>query len=371
MKAISIRTVVMFIFILILQSCKNQGEVNNGGAPVVNLDPGNKELSHENVMEIIDWVEIKADSSLFIGNAAKVEAFGAEYYIMDDRNQKCILRYTSEGKLKNKIGRYGDGPGEYSTIIDFSIDKTNSRIFILSGESSIYIYSTDGVFERKVKLADDIISKVSCNPKGLMASSGYSSMKIKTDGFLLSEFDNNFKTIGQWIQFTEPMRPPFVPFGADCLVTHGDRTYYFDDINLNVVVYDCNSNKLDSLMSFSMNNRMPKEIFNDNMRFITEQTKYNWVKDFVMTDSNVIVGYIYGGNYSITIIDRMGNIVTSGIYHGPFPQCYAEENDTIISPVPVDIYLNYWENQSGIIKPASDITDDTNLLIMKWKLRKL
>ena len=73
----------MFIFILILQSCKNQGAVDNGGAPVVNLDPGNKELSHENVMEIIDWVEIKADSSLFIGNAAKVEAFASEYYIMD------------------------------------------------------------------------------------------------------------------------------------------------------------------------------------------------------------------------------------------------------------------------------------------------
>ncbi|WP_289771040.1 hypothetical protein [Duncaniella muris] len=47
MKAISIRTVVMFIFILILQSCKNQDAVNNGGAPVVNLDPGNKELTYE------------------------------------------------------------------------------------------------------------------------------------------------------------------------------------------------------------------------------------------------------------------------------------------------------------------------------------
>jgi len=37
----------VFIRTLILQSCKNQGAVNNGGAPVVNIYSGNKELTHE------------------------------------------------------------------------------------------------------------------------------------------------------------------------------------------------------------------------------------------------------------------------------------------------------------------------------------
>jgi len=38
---------IVFIRTLILQSCKNQGAVNNGGAPVVNIYSGNKELTHE------------------------------------------------------------------------------------------------------------------------------------------------------------------------------------------------------------------------------------------------------------------------------------------------------------------------------------
>ncbi len=86
--------------------------------------------------------------------------------------------------------------------------------------------------------------------------------------------------------------------------------------------------------------------------------------------ANVIVGYIFEGKYSITILDKHCNIVDAGIYHGPFPQCYVKEDDTIISPILVDIYLNYWENQSDIIKPQSDINEDTNLLIMTWKLKK-
>ena len=90
----------------LLISCKNQGGETVNDAPIVSLNPGNNELSHENVMEFIDWIEIKADSSIFIGNPDKIEVLASDYYILDTKKQKCVLRYASDGTLKNKIGQY-------------------------------------------------------------------------------------------------------------------------------------------------------------------------------------------------------------------------------------------------------------------------
>ena len=350
-------------------SCKNHGTGSETATPVVSLESGDNDLSHEDVIEIIDWIEIKADSSLFIDNPAKVEYYGSDYYILDNRNQKCVLRYASDGTLINKIGQLGQGPEEYSSIVDFSIDRSNGRVIVLSMEPTLYLYSTDGTFERKVSPTEDIISRISCNSKGLMTSSDYSSPTTDTDNFLLSEFDNEFNQIGRWIPYCEPKRPSFSPLGPDCLVTLGELTYYFDDINLDLITYDSKSNVASTLMSFDLCNRMPEDIFSDNMRFISEQLIYNWVKDFVVVGNHIIAGYIYDRNFSISIVDKTGKIVTSGKFHGPFPQCYPLDDNTVISPISVDSYLNYWENQSDIPKPSFDVSEDTNLLLMKWKLK--
>ena len=352
----------------LLISCKNQGGETVNDIPIVSLNPGNNELSHENVMEFIDWIEIKADSSIFIGNPDKIEVLASDYYILDTKKQKCVLRYASDGTLKNKIGQFGDGPEEYPSIIDFSIDRTSNRIFILSYESTIYIYSLNGTFERKVTLNENIINKLACNPKGLMTTSSYSSRTIGSDAFLLTEYNRDFKPIEQWFPFSQSKRPPLAILGGSRLVTYGEYTYYFDDINLDIISYDCESNHVNTLMSFDLKNQMPEKLFSDNMRFMSEQLNYNWVKDFVITGNNIIIGYIYDGKFSMSVLDRKGKVLASGQYHGPFPQCYPIDENIIVSPIEVDIYLNYWKNQSGIKQPTFPITEDTNLLLLKWRI---
>ena len=358
----------VFSLSLFFISCKNQGGGRDNDSLIVSLDPRNNELSHENVMEFIDWIEIKADSSIFIGNPDKIEVLASDYYILDTKNQKCVLRYSSDGTLKNKIGQLGDGPEEYPSIIDFTINRTSKRIFILSYESTIYIYSLDGTFERKVILNENIINKLACNPKGLMTTSSYSSRTIGSDAFLLTEYNRDFKPIEQWFSFSQSKRPPLAILGGSRLMTYGEYTYYFEDINLDIISYDCESNHVNTLMSFDLKNQMPEKFFSDNMRFISEQLNYNWVKDFVITDNNVIIGYIYDGKFSMSVLDRKGKVLASGQYHGPFPHCYPIDENIIVSPIEVDIYLNYWKNQSGIKQPSFPITEDTNLLLVKWKI---
>ncbi len=365
----SLLSLVLFLSLsLFLVSCRKQGRESDGAIPVVSLEPGDGSLSHENVMEIIDWVEIKADSSIFIGNPDKIEVFGSDYYILDTKKQKCVLRYSSDGTLVNGIGRFGDGPEEYPSILDFTVDRYAQRIYILSYDSTIYTYSIDGAFVSKVKLTDDVISRLSCNPKGLMTTSSYSSRKSDTDGFLLSEYNRDFSLTGQWIPYTQTLRPSFAALAADRLVTLGNTTYYFDDINLALFGYDSESDQVDTLLSFDLKNRMPEEFFADNMRFMTEQLNYNWVKDFVLTADKLIIGYIYDGKFSISVIDRDGNVLTAGQYRGPFPQSFPIDDNTLVSPIDVDFYLSYWKDQPGMKQPSFPVNEDTNLLLLRWKI---
>lgn len=56
----------VFSLSLFFISCKNQGGGRDKDSLIVSLNPGNNELSHENIMEFIDWIEIKADSSILL-----------------------------------------------------------------------------------------------------------------------------------------------------------------------------------------------------------------------------------------------------------------------------------------------------------------
>ena len=201
-----------------------------------------------------------------------------------------------------------------------------------------------------------------------MTTSSYSSRTIGSDVFLLTEYNRDFKPIEQWFPFSQSKRPPLAILGGSRLVTYGEYTYYFDDINLDIISYDCESNHINTLMSFDLKNQMPEKFFSDNMRFMSDQLNYNWVKDFVITGNNIIVGYIYDGKFSMSVLDRKGKVLASGQYHGPFPQCYPIDDNIIVSPIEVDIYLNYWKNQSGIKQPTFPITEDTNLLLLKWRI---
>lgn len=351
----------------LLASCGGSREQN--AQVTVSLNPGDSEISLTDVMDITGWIEIKADSSKYIGEASKIETFNSEYYIMDPVTQKCVLRYGADGSLLNTIGQQGEGPGEYPQLTDFTIDRKNGQVLILSYGSNVYIYTLDGTFYRKVQLTEGFISNISCNSKGLMATSGYSATVTNGKNYLLYQFDNDFKLESEWFPYTTPLRSTYPIVGANCLMTNGNQSYYLDNINRHILAYDCNTNNVDTLMSFDLKNSMPVEVFKDNMRFITEQLNYNWIKDFVLTDSSIIVGYVYDKNYSISIFDFAGEVIKSGELLGPFPQCFPDNSGTIVSPIPVDLYLGFWEKQNLPIKPSFDVNEDTNLVLMKWKCR--
>lgn len=65
-------------------------------------------------------------------------------YIIADRQQSAIYRFSKEGDFTNNIGHLGKGPGEFLNISDVQIIDNNIHVYSSPGRE--LIYSPDGTF---------------------------------------------------------------------------------------------------------------------------------------------------------------------------------------------------------------------------------
>ncbi|MDL2266005.1 6-bladed beta-propeller [Parabacteroides sp. OttesenSCG-928-G21] len=64
-----------------------------------------------------------------------------------------VLVFNRDGKFVRSVGSNGQGPGEYSNILNVAFDEKNSRLFILSNNPDrIICYQSDGTFLKEARL---------------------------------------------------------------------------------------------------------------------------------------------------------------------------------------------------------------------------
>ena len=62
-------------------------------------------------------------------------------YFFKDKKNNIVYQYSESGKLLNKLGKSGEGPGELRGLLDF--DFTDGQIY-MQPESKIVFFSLDG-----------------------------------------------------------------------------------------------------------------------------------------------------------------------------------------------------------------------------------
>ncbi|WP_297336005.1 6-bladed beta-propeller [Algoriphagus sp.] len=90
-----------------------------------------------------DLIELKNSEDIFLTNIFRLQVFDKDLYAFDD-SFSILVRYNSNGKILNRIGKIGNGPEEVPQISDFSIDE-DGIIHLASGNSfKVHRYSTKG-----------------------------------------------------------------------------------------------------------------------------------------------------------------------------------------------------------------------------------
>jgi len=140
---------ISFIFFLISCSSKQpQADLSfDGNYFVINLDEKkDASIPLSFLFKRAQTIILETSDNCLVGHIDDLQVFEENMYILDSRKAKSLFVFNSEGKFIRKIGSYGNGPGEYNSLKDFSFDSENKIIFILDHSNRIHKYKSDGAF---------------------------------------------------------------------------------------------------------------------------------------------------------------------------------------------------------------------------------
>ncbi len=137
-----------YIFILLIFiSCNQKKEPTHSDIKTINFNV--EKISHlkieklSDIYEPLEMIPLETNDNVVIQKVDKVEIFGNKVYILDKDGAKTLFEFTRNGKFNRKIGRIGNGPGEYISPLDFDVSKETIRI--LTYNRMIY-YDTTGKY---------------------------------------------------------------------------------------------------------------------------------------------------------------------------------------------------------------------------------
>lgn len=325
----------------------------------------NKEfnLTPNDIYTDYELIPLETNKECMLGDITKIEVHNGIYYILDRPNQQCVLAFNNEGKYINRIGKIGNSPEEYPQISDFTIDKINERIIILSPPSIVYLYDLSGKFIMSKDLKISSFENISAYGSNIIC---YTKHLTDTEGegaFLIFKFDEKLNLINKYIPVHQKqlyssniMQNPVQELG--------NKAYVFDVFTHNIYSLG------DDIKAYPVQfkNPMPINNFADMTLFLQNMRNYDYILDATIVDSILAINYIHNGNLYYAATDFQNGIQHNGEYIGlklPFMNVVG---DTIISYIDVIQYDEYWKDITNY-----DINDsicfDDNFLIMRCRLK--
>jgi hypothetical protein len=150
------------------QSSEGTPQITSEG--LVDIDvvvPKSPLPSFADYIEDVRFIPIETDSLNLIGGIDKISVYNDDYYILDKWQTKTLWRVDRQGKLLNKIGRVGRGPGEFIEPTDFTVN--SSGIIVLDHYARrLLFYDFDGTFRKETPLQFIITAITSMKDEGLI-----------------------------------------------------------------------------------------------------------------------------------------------------------------------------------------------------------
>ncbi len=360
------RSLLLLFSLLLLVGCKNASVT--GTAAVITLDNTGDQLTAGDIISVDRWVELAAVDEALISNVRRFSVAGNRYYILDGHESKVLI-FNDDGSFASYVGQKGNGPGEYPYAYDFTVNTDSRRVIILSNQSTVYVYNLQGTFIERHKLTDGELTDIVYHNGRYVATTAYSSYPPGEgeSSRLLYEFDADFRCIARWITYDAPLQPPHAVF-KNRLQCVGPDIYYVD--NIHTAILKVPSNRAahpDTVLQYRFNAPMPLDAYADMMTFMSKQREHDWLADMLLSPETVLIAYVSEGNYCVSVNRWDGSVIRSGRYRGTIPETFCAPDGTMYSIISPDEYLRYWQSQN-IKQPDIKPTDESNLLILRWKL---
>lgn len=149
---------INFLFILsftLLISCssfrKEPATTSRENIPLINLSEKITKKESFPLSEAVaktDIVSLEVTDESILGSLNQVSVTSGDIWVSHHK-ESLVYRFSREGKYLNKVGKIGQGPGEYIQLQDFFIDELQKEIYIVSYIHGINVYDYEGNFKRR------------------------------------------------------------------------------------------------------------------------------------------------------------------------------------------------------------------------------
>jgi len=151
------KKIILFSLLTMSISCKQKIVNNFQELNVEKAIKNSTSFEIEKYFNTIKYIPLETNEKCFIGELNKVVKTKNYIFVSDDLSMN-LFQFDINGKFIRKIGKQGEGPEEYTYLIDFVVDEINEEIY-LNVYGKIYHYSMDGNFIKSTPL-DDIDDQV-------------------------------------------------------------------------------------------------------------------------------------------------------------------------------------------------------------------
>lgn len=223
---------------LLLLSNKNCKTISVDATTVRNVNP-------EKVFKDIGFIRLETNQKCLIGKIDQIEFYNNKIFILDGiSNSICI--FNRDGKFVTRINNRGKGPGEYSTIDKFRIER--DTLYIADNDFlKIIQFSLSGEFIKEKKLRFNFSDFQISNNRYLFYNDNLPQRKGFSSKLLC--FDNEFNLKSKFFDYDahkDYRRRNFYEYGEKIRFVHGLDEYIYEILEneiLPVYKIDFGSNK--------------------------------------------------------------------------------------------------------------------------------
>ncbi len=221
--------IYLLLSAVLLISCKESSEKNEG---VMTIEPSSKPAKASELFNDLRFVALESSTAGLIGlKIQRVELFQDRIYILNRMHSHAnILCFDSKGNFLFKIDHIGQGPGEYTYLGDFFIDKENGLVVLVSERGHYPLFDLNGKFVSEKRTRDTYYSRqiIPINDTVCLA---YNDASLPPVGYNLLYLDSRtFNILSKSDRFKEPFydtgfHPLSVYEGNILFYTQSDSIY--------------------------------------------------------------------------------------------------------------------------------------------------
>lgn len=318
--------------------------------------------SFNDYFEITMCLPLEDSKDCHITFARRIEFFENKYYVFSSNGNMGLFVFNKDGKFIKRIGERGNGHGEYSNILDFTLDKKNRRLLLLCNRPSfVKVYSLDGMFMEDKVLDNTSLSDIACVNGLILCPTNHQGFTKNESDSLFYVFDENFRIVKKhtFISDNSIGITSFIPsntkaFGDKFIFSdfHEHRTFI---LNSQGEIDKCFKYENDELVS--LKNQKNMKLFMDN------QIKSSFILSSSILDDKCITFYKAGKSINLSINKLDGECIINNTIKS-FPYFLGYDGSQALSAVTQD------ELKLLNIKTKYDNANNHGFYIIKYRLKE-